>query len=86
MCQWYGIEKSKIEAIFAAFVTSKASTEGSGMGLFYAKKVTTRYGGKIWAESEGEGKGATFIVELPIAKNVTEEQLKEREFKRKRMF
>jgi signal transduction histidine kinase len=31
-----------------------------------AKKMTTEMGGKIWAESEGEGKGSTFCVEFPL--------------------
>lgn len=82
----YGIGKEKLRTIFAAFVTSKASTEGTGMGLYYAKKVIDRYKGRIWAESEGKGKGATFIIELPIAKDITKDDLKEDSFKRKRVF
>jgi hypothetical protein len=41
---------------------------------------------RIWAESEAEGKGAAFIVELPLAKNLTEEQLKMRAFKKRWVF
>jgi signal transduction histidine kinase len=74
----YGIAQEKIEAIFAPFVTTKASTEGTGMGLYNAKKIVGRHQGRIWAESAGAGKGATFLVELPIA-NVTEEELKQKD-------
>ncbi len=62
--------------IFAPFVTTKASTEGKGMGLRNAQSFIKRHNGRIWAESEGEGKGAAFIIELPIAKDVTEEDFK----------
>jgi signal transduction histidine kinase len=39
--------------------------KGTGLGLFVAKQITEAHKGKIWAESEGEGKGSRFIVELP---------------------
>lgn len=72
----YGIAKENLESIFVPFVTTKASTEGRGMGLFTVRKIIKKHHGKIWAESEGKGKGATFIIELPIAKDVTEEDFK----------
>ncbi len=40
---------------------------GSGIGLTIAKHLVEAQGGKIWAESEGEGKGSTFAFTLPIA-------------------
>lgn len=40
---------------------------GTGLGLFVAKDVVLAHHGKIWAESEGEGKGSAFIVELAAA-------------------
>lgn len=45
----------------------KINVHSTGYGLFIAKEVVEAQGGKIWAESEGEGKGATFIVEFPIS-------------------
>jgi signal transduction histidine kinase len=71
----HGINKEMLPIIFAPFTTTKASSEGTGMGLYNAKKIITRHAGKIWAESEGEGKGASFIVELPIAKDITDEEM-----------
>jgi len=38
---------------------------GSGLGLYVAKEIIKAHKGKIWAESEGEGKGSRFLVELP---------------------
>lgn len=43
----------------------KVNVHSTGYGLFIAKEVVDAQGGKIWAESEGEGKGSTFIVEFP---------------------
>jgi signal transduction histidine kinase len=37
----------------------------SGFGLFIVKQLVELHGGKVWAESDGLGKGTTFIVELP---------------------
>ena len=39
---------------------------GKGIGLFLSGKIIESHRGKIWAESEGEGKGSTFYVELPV--------------------
>ena len=46
--------------------TSVVYTEGTGLGLFVAKQMIETHGGKIWAESKGEGKGSKFCFELPI--------------------
>jgi signal transduction histidine kinase len=60
-----GIPKNLLEDIFLDFVTTKGSSENLGMGLSRARKIIQMHKGKIWAESEGEGKGATFFIELP---------------------
>ena len=71
----YGIEKDMIEDIWLAHVTTKGSVEGSGLGLFVIRKIIDDHGGRAWAESEGKGKGATMIVELPVFKGEIKEQL-----------
>jgi len=64
-----GMEKYEIEKIFESFsrgtVGVKAFTEGAGLGLYIARKYAEMHGGRVWAESEGKGKGSTFIVEIP---------------------
>ena len=46
--------------------SQKVNVHSTGYGLFIAKNVTEAHGGTIRAESEGPGKGSTFVVELPI--------------------
>lgn len=78
----YGIKKENLEIIFTPFTTTKASSEGTGMGLYNAKKIIERHKGRIWAESEGEGRGATFFIELPISKTTREDSVKDDNQKR----
>src|SRR3990167_4834521 len=44
----------------------RVNVHSTGYGLYIAKQIVESHGGKIWAESEGQGKGSRFIVELPI--------------------
>jgi signal transduction histidine kinase len=45
--------------------TSKSS-RGTWLGLFISKSVIEAHGGKIWAENNSDGKGATFVFSLSI--------------------
>jgi signal transduction histidine kinase len=80
-----GIKKDILPVIFSPFTTSKASSEGTGMGLYNAKRIIEKYKGRIWAESEGEDKGTAFFIELPITKDVNAEEFK-KEGRAKRLF
>jgi two-component system cell cycle sensor histidine kinase/response regulator CckA len=66
-----GIEADYIERIFEAFEQVGTRREGLGLGLAISKAVVEVHGGKIRAESEGSGKGAKFVIELPTAERAT---------------
>ncbi len=65
-----GMDAEELALLFGKFVRGKKTprlwTEGSGLGLYVAKKIIEEHKGNVWAESEGEGKGSTFFVELPV--------------------
>src|SRR5215831_3620598 len=60
-----GIEPKIQEELFSIFVTQSGT--GSGLGLFISKGIVEAHGGKMWAENNAEGKGATFSFTLPIS-------------------
>ncbi len=61
-----GIEPQHLGKIFDAFEQGAARREGLGLGLAISKAVVEMHGGRIAAHSEGLGRGATFIIDLPI--------------------
>jgi two-component system sensor histidine kinase SenX3 len=64
-----GIPPDDVKRIFKRFyrVThrSLAHVKGTGLGLFIVKAIAQKHGGRVSAESDGEGKGCTFTIELP---------------------
>ena len=62
-----GIDPDIMPRLFTKFATKSYS--GTGLGLFISKSIVETHGGKMWAENNLDGKGATFLFTLPIAKN-----------------
>jgi signal transduction histidine kinase len=66
-----GIPKEKLPKLFElTFERSEGAKKnfatGRGIGLYLSSQIIKAHNGKLWAESEGEGKGSTFHIELPI--------------------
>lgn len=66
-----GISQVELKRIFRRFYRSPSrlirKVKGTGLGLSIVQSIIRKHGGKIFAESAGEGKGSTFIVRLPKA-------------------
>lgn len=70
--QGAGIPKTELKRIFKRFhrVPGPLATrvKGTGLGLYIVRSVAKRHGGRAWAESEGPGRGSTFLLQFPLAK------------------
>lgn len=64
-----GIPRGELKRVFRRFyrvpLRAMAKVKGTGLGLFIVKAIAERHGGAAWADSEGEGKGATVTIRLP---------------------
>lgn len=63
-----GIPKAQLGRIFSRFYRFQPrgfTVKGTGLGLFIVRSIAKAHGGRVFAESAGEGKGATFTLELP---------------------
>jgi signal transduction histidine kinase len=67
-----GISKKDQSRVFQMFFRVRSygeSIRGTGLGLYIVKSLVNENGGKIKLVSEGEGKGSTFIITFPLAKD-----------------
>ena len=61
-----GISKDIFPRLFTKFTTT--SITGTGLGLYISKSIVEAHGGRIWAENNINGKGASFTFTLPLSK------------------
>jgi two-component system sensor histidine kinase SenX3 len=67
-----GIPKAQLGRIFNRFYRFQplgSTVKGTGLGLYIVRSIAKRHGGRVFAESIGENKGATFTLELPRVPN-----------------
>ena len=66
-----GIDRAQLKRIFKRFYRVPghfmARFKGTGLGLFIVRSVVEKHGGRVFAESEGVGRGSTFTIHLPRA-------------------
>ncbi len=64
-----GIPKAELKSIFKRFYRvsnrSLAHIKGTGLGLFIVRSIAKKHGGRVFAQSLGEGQGTTVVLELP---------------------
>ena len=64
-----GIPRAQLKRIFGRFYRAHGlvarHVKGTGLGLFIVRSVVKRHGGRVRAESAGEGQGSTFTIQLP---------------------
>ncbi|KXK52575.1 MAG: putative two-component histidine kinase [Chloroflexi bacterium OLB13] len=74
-----GIPAAELSRVFERFYQvdkARGPRRGTGLGLAIAKEIITAHGGRIHAESAGEGHGTTFVVWLPITPPTTPQLVK----------
>jgi two-component system sensor histidine kinase VicK len=69
-----GIDPEIMPRLFTKFATK--SYQGIGLGLYISKSIVEAHGGRIWAENNTNGRGATFAFTLPIHRPHQEQQLR----------
>ncbi len=72
--QGFGLDKKDQRRIFKMFHRNESAVKkaipGTGLGLYIVRSAVRVLGGKVWVESEGRDKGATFHVSLPTERVV----------------
>ena len=64
-----GIPRKQLKRVFRRFyrvqMRGLKQVKGTGLGLYIVRSIARAHGGRVFAQSEGEGRGATFTLELP---------------------
>jgi two-component system sensor histidine kinase VicK len=63
---WYTFSFPVLPRLFTKFAAK--SLTGTGLGLYISRNIVEAHSGKIWAQNNPDGNGATFAFSLPLAK------------------
>ena len=63
-----GIDQGIFPRLFGKFASK--SFQGTGLGLFISKNIIEGHGGKIWAQNNTNGIGATFAFSIPLSHKI----------------
>lgn len=68
-----GIPSSELKRVFKRFYRvaemPAKNTSGTGLGLAIVRGIIEKHGGRVTADSKGEGRGSTFVVQLPLVRS-----------------
>ena len=66
-----GILEQHVPLLFEASFTTRSASDGTGLGLSIARRLARGFGGELRLERTAAGQGATFLLEIPLARPVT---------------
>jgi len=66
-----GLEEAELAQVFRRGyrAASAGNIKGDGLGLYFAHGLVVKHGGRMWAESQGHGRGSTFSFSLPLTRH-----------------
>ena len=72
-----GLEEDELSQVFRRGyrAASAGRVKGDGLGLYFAHGLVAKHGGRMWAESLGQGRGSTFSFTLPLTHDSVDQRL-----------
>jgi signal transduction histidine kinase len=66
-----GLDEAELGQVFRRGyrAASAGNVKGDGLGLYFAHGLVVKHGGRMWAESQGHGRGSTFCFSLPLTRD-----------------